>query len=111
MSKPRDDRLTAQGWLTAYYNEPEIARYSRLEVQVIRQLAEDEVIGSVEVTNEERRYSAEQLALLRRVRRLYHDLGINLEGIEIIVRLIAHIERLQRELARYQGMAAPPPPE
>lgn len=108
MSEPPNHHLTAPDQRTAYYSEPEIAQYSRLEIQIIRQLAEDEVIGSIEVANEERRYGEETLALLRRVRRLYHDLGINLEGIEIIVRLIAHIEGLQHELARYQRLAAQP---
>ncbi len=105
MSEPPNDWLTVPCRPIAYYSEPEAALHSRLEIQIIRQLAENEVIGSIEVTNEEQRYGAEQLVLLRRARRLYQDLGINLEGVEVIMRLVARIEGLQRELARYQRMA------
>jgi DNA-binding transcriptional MerR regulator len=93
-----------QGHLTTYYSEPEIAEFSRLEIHFIRQLADEGVINSIEMAGEERRYGAENLALLRRARRLYQDLGVNLEGIEIILRLIASIEHLQNELARFQGL-------
>ncbi len=58
----------------------------------------------IEVSGEERRSSDEELLLLRRVRCLHQDLGINLEGIEIIARLTARVEALQRELAQYQKM-------
>lgn len=86
----------------SFYTEPELAKYSRLEIQVIRQLAEDEIINTIELTGEERCYDTANLAPLRRARRLYQDLGVNLEGVEIIMQLIARIERLQQELARYQ---------
>lgn len=91
-----------QGQPISFYTEPEIAEYSRLEIQVIRQLAEDEVISTVELAGEERCYAPATLAPLRRARRLHQDLGINLEGVEIILRLIAHIEALQQELAKHQ---------
>jgi DNA-binding transcriptional MerR regulator len=94
-----------QGLLITSYSEPEIAEYSRLEMRVIRQLVEGEVITSMQEAGEERRYSAANLALLRRARRLYQDLGVNLEGVEIILRLVARIEALQHELAVYQRMA------
>ena len=97
-------RLTIQHRrVTSYYSEQETAKYSRLEVQVIRFLSEAGVMSGIEVVGEERRYSDEDLALLRRVRRLYEDLGVNLEGIEIIMRLAARVEALQRELEQYQS--------
>ena len=49
--------------------------------------------------------TAADLALLRRVRRISQDLGVNLEGIEIILRLSARIEMLQQEVAQYQRIA------
>ena len=93
--------------VTSYYSEQEIVEYSRLEVQVVRHLCDVGVVGDINVTaSEERCYSGEDLALLRRVRRLYEDMGVNLEGIEIIMRLAAHVEVLQGELAQYRGMIA-----
>ena len=88
----------------SYHSEQETAKYSRLEVQVIRHLFDAGVMSGIEVIGEERRYSDEDLTQLRRVRRLYQDLGVNLEGIEIIMRLTARVEALQRDLAQYQRM-------
>jgi DNA-binding transcriptional MerR regulator len=106
MSDQQNQRVPSQYHVTAYYSEQETAEYSRLELQVIHYLTEAGVISNVQVVGEEQRhYNAADLALLRRVRRLYQDMGINLEGIEIIVRLAARIETLQHEVARYQAMA------
>jgi DNA-binding transcriptional MerR regulator len=93
--------------VTSYYSEQEIIECSRLEVQLVRHLCDVGVVGGINIAGEERRYSDEDLALLRRVRRLYEDLGVNLEGIEIIVRLAAHIEALQGELAQHKAIVAP----
>lgn len=105
MSEQRNQQISQQSHSTTYYNEPETAQFCRLEVQVIHQLAEAGVISGIQVVGDERRcYGDEDLALLRRARRLSQDLGVNLEGIEIILRLAARVEMLQRELARYQTM-------
>ena len=94
--------------VTAYYSEQETAHYCRLEVQFLQQLTEAGIISGIQVTGEaQRRYDDADLALLRRVRRMYQDLGVNLEGIEIIMRLAARVEVLQRSLARYAGSPGP----
>ena len=41
-------------------------------------------------------------AAKRLVRRLHHDLGINIEGVEVILRLYTQLEALQRELEQYR---------
>lgn len=87
---------------TSYYSEQETAEVCHLEVQVIRQLREAGVITGVDVAGEGQRYSDDELALLRRVRRLHHDLDINIEGVEVILRLYARLEALQRELEQYR---------
>ena len=87
---------------TAYHSEQEAAEFCRLEVQVIHQLRDAGVISGVDVAGEGQRYSDDELALLRRVRRLHHDLGINIEGVEVILRLYAQLEALQRELEQYR---------
>jgi MerR family transcriptional regulator/heat shock protein HspR len=83
---------------TTYYSEQETAEYSQMEVQMLRRLRHVGLIQGIEVADEEPRYSDADVALLRRIRRLHRDLGINLAGIEVILRLSAHIEALQREL-------------
>ncbi len=85
---------------TTYYSEQETAEYSQIEVQMLRRLHHVGLIHGIEVADEEPRYSDVDVALLRRIRRLHRDLGINLAGIEVILRLSARIEELQREKAQ-----------
>ncbi|GCE16050.1 chaperone modulator CbpM [Tengunoibacter tsumagoiensis] len=86
------------------YNEQEICQYSRLDITVIRQLSDAGLVTGIKVVEESRRYSEEDLRLLRRVRRMYEDLGVNIEGVEIILRLSARLEHLQKELERYRSL-------
>ena len=87
---------TNQG--TIYYTEQETAEYSQVEIQMLRRLQADGLVEGVEISSEERRYRQEDIARLRRIRRLHSDLGVNLAGIEVILRLSARLEALQREL-------------
>ena len=80
-----------------YYSEQEIADASHLDIQDVRQVCAEGLIEGIEVAGEERRYSEEDVLLLRRIYRLQRDLGVNLEGAEIIVRLLKRIELLQRQ--------------
>ena len=45
-----------------------------------------------------------EMAQLRRIRRLRDDLGLNVAGIEVALRLLDEIESLRRELGRRRGM-------
>ena|SRR2546422_737154 len=85
---------------TAYYSEQETAEYCQMEVQMLRRLQSVGLIQGTTIAGEERRYNDEDIAQLRRIRRLHRDLGVNLAGIEIILRLSARLEALQRELER-----------
>jgi len=42
--------------------------------------------------------------VLRRARRLHEEMGINLEGVEVILRLYARLNALQRELEQFRRM-------
>lgn len=99
MSEQKPTRITITSARTvSFYSEQEAAHSSRLEIEIVRQLSDAGVIQGISVVGEERRYSDDDLALLRRVRRLYHDLGVNLEGIEIILRLQTRLDALQRKI-------------
>ena len=45
-----------------------------------------------------RLYSERDIALLRRVRSLVDDMGVNLAGVEVILRMIQSVSDLQNEL-------------
>jgi MerR family transcriptional regulator/heat shock protein HspR len=53
-------------------------------------------------------YRAEDVKRLRKVHRLEDDLGINLAGIEVVLRLGEQLEALQRRLAAYEASAGAP---
>jgi MerR family transcriptional regulator, heat shock protein HspR len=79
------------------YSERETAAASHLGIGALRHL---HAVGLIEgeETGGELRYSEEEVTQLRRIRRLQRDLGVNLEGVEVIVRLLKRIEALQIEL-------------
>lgn len=49
-----------------------------------------------------RLYSDRDIALLQRVKRLVDDMGINLPGVEVILRMMEHVEEMQKELEQAQ---------
>jgi MerR family transcriptional regulator, heat shock protein HspR len=48
-------------------------------------------------------FGDEELARLRKIRRLREDLGINQAGIEVVLRLLDEVEALRTALARREG--------
>jgi len=50
-----------------------------------------------------RLYSERDIALLRRVRSLMEDLGINLAGIEVIMRMSQRLAELQNEVEQLES--------
>ena len=46
-----------------------------------------------------RRYTEEDLRRIRRIRRMQRDLGLNMAGLQVAMRLLDQIEELQRKLA------------
>jgi len=65
-----------------------------------------EKIGIIEPSRSQgkiRLYSERDIALLRRVKSLLDDLGINLAGVEVILRLSNHVAELQQKLAKTEA--------
>ena len=49
-----------------------------------------------------RLYSDRDIALLQRVKSLVDDMGINLPGVEVILRMMEHMSEMQKELEQAQ---------
>jgi MerR family transcriptional regulator/heat shock protein HspR len=49
-----------------------------------------------------RLYSDSDIALLRRIKALVDDMGINLPGVEVILRMVDQVWRLQNDLEQAQ---------
>ena len=50
-----------------------------------------------------RLYSEEDIALLRRVKSMVEDMGVNLAGVEVILRMVQRINELQNEVEQLRG--------
>ena len=49
-----------------------------------------------------RLYSSADLEQARQIKRLINDLGVNLAGVEVILRLTRHIQELELEVAEHR---------
>ncbi len=43
-------------------------------------------------------YSEDDLRRLRRIRRIQRDLGLNLDAVQVVMRLVDQVEQLQRQI-------------
>ena len=79
------------------FSERETAQASHLRIKAIRHLRALGLIEGIE-TSGELRYSEEEVRQLRRIRRLQHDLGVNLAGVEVILHLLKLLETVNQRL-------------
>ncbi|MFN3690419.1 MAG: heat shock protein transcriptional repressor HspR [Fimbriimonadales bacterium] len=75
------------------------ARLCGLHPQTIRLYERMGLIQPHRVGNSKRLYSEADIARLRRIQRLTQQLGVNLAGVDIILRLLDRIEQMNREMA------------
>jgi MerR family transcriptional regulator, heat shock protein HspR len=86
----------------SYYSEQEMAESCQIDVQMIRRLRVVGLIEGITLAGGEQRYSEEDIAELRRIRRLHRDLGVNLAGIQVILHLRSRLQALEQELEQYK---------
>lgn|SRR5690606_3455208 len=75
----------------------EFCRHHEIEVTFVQSLQENKLIELV-VVRDETFVHPNQLPRLEKMVRLYYDLDINLEGIEVINQLLQRIENMQQEI-------------
>ena len=80
------------------YSERETAQACHLRLSALRHLRVLGLVEGQETTGGELRYSEEEVRQLRRIRRLQHDLGVNLAGVEVILHLLQLLEALNQKL-------------
>src|ERR1700680_3907321 len=98
MNEPYVTHIILQHYLSSpSYSEREAAAASHLGIGEIRHLRALGLIEGEE-TGGELRYSEEEVTQLRRIRRLQRELGINLAGVEVILRLLKRLEAVHQEL-------------
>ena len=75
----------------------EFCRHHKIEVRFVQSLQESKLIELVMV-QDEIFVRLDQLPRLEKMVRLYFDLDINLEGIEVINQLLDRIDSMQQEI-------------
>ncbi|HET8846293.1 MAG TPA: chaperone modulator CbpM [Ktedonobacteraceae bacterium] len=99
MDKPSITSISLQQHQpSSLYSEQETIAACHLNIGVLRRLRMRGLVVGQE-TDGELQYSEEEVARLRRIRRLQNDLGINLAGVEVILHLLALLEAAHQELA------------
>ena len=82
-----------------YFRREVAARLSGLSRERLRRLERSGLIRPARQQGPVRLYGAPELARLRKIRRLMDDLGVNLAGVEVILRLAEEVDRLRNELS------------
>lgn len=75
------------------------ARMCGLHPQTLRLYERLGLVQPHRVGNSKRLYSEADIARLRRIQRLTQQMGVNLAGVEIILRLLDRIEQMNREMS------------
>ncbi|MPZ16137.1 MAG: MerR family transcriptional regulator [Chloroflexi bacterium] len=76
------------------------ARVIGVHAQTLRSYERQGLINPTRTKGRIRLYSIEDLHRAQQVRRLIEDLGVNLAGVEVILRLTDRIRVLEEEIAR-----------
>jgi MerR family transcriptional regulator/heat shock protein HspR len=90
-----------------YSNEPRYvisiaARMLEIQTHTLRYYERVGIIEPHRSQGNIRLYSDRDIALLKRVKSLVDDMGINLPGVEVILRMVQHMGELQNELEEAQ---------
>lgn len=82
----------------------EVAAQSvRLPASRVRRYVRAGLVRTAQGTGADALFGDEELAQLRKIRRLREDLGINQAGVEVVLRLLDEVEALRTALARRDG--------
>src|SRR5437879_4183386 len=90
----------ADGRLRSYCSMAVAAHLSGISVTRLRQLVRQGLITPPVVERGRPLFGELELAELRKIRRLTNDLGVNLAGVEIILRLTEELASLRANLRR-----------
>lgn len=80
-----------------------VARMVELHPQTLRNYEQEGLVVPQRSEGNIRLYSPREVDRLRKINRLTQELGVNLAGVEIILRMADQIEILQDQLLALQG--------
>lgn len=80
-----------------------VARMVELHPQTLRNYEQEGLVVPRRSEGNIRLYSPREVDRLRKINRLTQELGVNLAGVEVILRMADQIETLQDQLLALQG--------
>ena len=91
-----------------FENEPRYvisvaARMLHVQTHTLRYYEKVGIIEPSRSRGNVRLYSDSDIALLKRVKSLVDDMGVNLPGVEVILRMMQHVVELQEQLEQAQS--------
>jgi len=90
---------------TTCYSLKYVCKYIGLSPKTVRKYVSEGLVEVCSQSSNEILFDEKALERLQKIRRLREDLGINLAGIDVILRLLKRIEDLQEEIYRLGGDA------
>ncbi|GHO48323.1 chaperone modulator CbpM [Ktedonospora formicarum] len=106
MDNPHITRIVIQPFpVPRSYSAHEAVTASRLNMRALHSLEASGLVQG-EGSSRNRRYSEEDVRRLRRIRRLQHELGVNLGGVEVVLHLLKRLATLQQELEETRNQMA-----
>lgn len=82
-----------------------VSRLVLLTPQAIRACEAAGLVAPFRTNGRQRFYSQDQVERLRRIKTLIVDMGLNMAGVEVALRLMDRVAALERELARLASSA------
>jgi MerR family transcriptional regulator, heat shock protein HspR len=74
------------------------ARMLEMQTHTLRYYEKVGIVAPRRSRGNIRLYSERDIALLQRVKAMVDDMGINLPGVEVILRMVEHMTEIQKEL-------------
>lgn len=82
------------------------ARIVGVHAQTLRHYERQGLIWPTRTRGRQRMYSLADIERIRRVRTLTEDMGVNLAGAEVALKLMQRVEELEKEVAELKGTIA-----
>jgi hypothetical protein len=85
--------------MSKYISIKSLAKFHQLHEQILLDIIEFEIVP-IKKRQQNILVNTEDLEVFERAIRLYHDLGVNLQGVDIICNMHKQIIEMQEELKR-----------
>jgi MerR family transcriptional regulator/heat shock protein HspR len=96
--KSRNDASEQRDGLVGFFHIEIVSEQIGLSPAQIRHYERVGLVGPARVQGRARFYGEADVARLRRLRRLTHDLGLNPAGVEVVTRLLDELDALRAEV-------------